>query len=79
MYPIRQGFLDLWCLFAHAAHLRRVVWRNGNDLHASFFRFAVQDTEKAAPSHVIRGFGKPGLSNACYVQVLVGNHAVASD
>src|SRR6266446_1474261 len=79
MNPIRQGFLGLWYLSACATHLRRVVWRNGDHLTASFCRFTVQDTEKAAPTNIIGRFGKPGLGNACYVQLLVGNHAVTGN
>ena len=62
-----------------AARLRRVVGRDGDHLHASFFRFAVQDCQETRPSCVVGGFRQSGTGNALDVQIFVSDDAMRLD
>jgi hypothetical protein len=79
MHPIRQCLRNVRQRAAPATHLCRVVRRNCDHCHTSFFRFVRQDMQERSPRDIQRGFGQPTAGDTTNVQVFVDKRASAVD
>jgi hypothetical protein len=61
-----------------AAILRCIGWTDFHQLAASFFRFALQLTEKSRPCRIMNAFGQTmGMRHAVHLEVFHANDAEA--